>query len=72
MTTALILGFFRLLSRIDPLSYASFHASTVAMQTQSYSTALNPGFDSRITILLVLTVVYTALAVAQWRRVDAS
>ncbi|MDE2481323.1 MAG: hypothetical protein KGN02_03940 [bacterium] len=57
------------LSRLIPLSYASFTPShRVAMGAVNVG---DPDFFSRFAIICALLVVYGALAVWQWRRVEA-
>jgi len=60
---------FWVISRIDPLTYGSFKGSVSA----NGGTVMTHSSDlaARIVILTVLMIVYGALAVMQWRRVEA-
>ena len=66
----LIHGVFQSLAYLDPIEYVhmSFHGSvgTAGMQYMP----LGP-LGSSAVLLLILTIVYVALAVLQWRRVEA-
>ncbi len=60
---------FWVLSRFDPLTFANFSAtSNVAVDK---TPPLAPNFTVRLTIELLLFVVYGALALIQWKRVEA-
>lgn len=61
---------FWVISRAIPLSYVSLRASTIATQTSNPHVD-NPTFLVRLGIELLLFVVYSALAIVQWRRVEA-
>jgi hypothetical protein len=52
------------LSRLDPLTYVKFAEHSES----SYS---GPDFGARLSILVLLFVVYSAIAVWQWQRVEA-
>jgi hypothetical protein len=58
---------FWVLSRIDPLTYAHFQGSA----SVNGATIQTLDFTSKLGILAVLTIIYGALAVFQWRRVEA-
>lgn len=66
----IVRGFFWAVSRLDPLSYVSFSAGQRALETGNAMVA-NPDFALRLSILILLFVVYSAIAIAQWRRVEA-
>ncbi len=56
------------ISRIDPLTYADMHF------TENHATGAivaPPDFGVRLTIELGLFLIYSALAILQWRRVEA-
>ncbi len=63
-------GSFKLLTYIDPIQYVhiSYHGSLGTNGMQSMS--IGP-LGTQIVLVLVLTAVYIALAVLQWRRVEA-
>lgn len=63
---ALIHGTFGTLSLIDPLTYIHMPSFQV-----TNGTVLDPGWLARLTMLAVLALGYSALAVIQWRRVEA-
>lgn len=52
---------FHALSYVDPISYFAFHKDQTAMMP----------FPDSVGVMFVLIAVYVALAVAQWRRVEA-
>ncbi|MDQ2866176.1 MAG: hypothetical protein M3R51_08110 [Candidatus Eremiobacteraeota bacterium] len=58
---------FWIVSRIDPLSYISISAQPALDNLPSIS----PDFGSRITFETILLLVYVALALYQWQRVEA-
>jgi hypothetical protein len=60
---------FQTLSYIDPIAYVSFHGSLGSNGLQ-FHTAIGT-IGTSVLLLLVLTIVYLALAVLQWRRVEA-
>jgi ABC-type transport system involved in multi-copper enzyme maturation permease subunit len=60
---------FQALSYIDPIAYISFHGSLGSNGLQ-FHTAIGSIGTSAL-LLLGLTVIYLALAVLQWRRVEA-
>ena len=62
-------GIFWFISHFIPLTYANFSASGNAVHGSS--AALAPNFTKRLSIELLLFVVYSALALLQWRRVEA-
>ena len=63
-------NFFWGISRFDPLSYVSLSVGAHAASTGNMEIA-NPDFGFRITILFLMFVVYSAIAIVQWRRVEA-
>jgi len=62
-------GIFRVLAFFDPLSYASFSAGNVSPDTQTLSAGAT--IATRLPYTTILLILYTALAVIQWRRVEA-
>ncbi len=66
-------GFFWLLSRIDPLTYLAFPAQTDAHNGTAVTTvgATAASFGMRISIECLLLIIFVALALYQWRRVEA-
>src|SRR5262249_52348659 len=59
---------FWVISRINPLSYASFHGSA---NVNGANLLVQPPIADRLLISIVLMLVDGALAVFQWRRVEA-
>ena len=57
------------LAWIDPFTYLHVKTAVMVNGSPAGSAAANFGFD--IMMLAILTVVYLALAVLQWRRVEA-
>ena len=66
-------GFFWLLSRIDPLTYLSFPAQTDVSNGTAVTTvgATAATFGFRISIECLLLIIFVALTLYQWRRVEA-
>lgn len=64
---AVVHDLFRTLSYIDPLAYVRFGA----IDKMDHSLVLEAGWQSRLTMLGLLAVGYGALAIGQWRRVEA-
>ena len=66
-------GIFWLLSRIDPLTYIVFPSETGMEGGNTVTTvgATAAGFGLRISIECLLLIVFVALALYQWRRVEA-
>jgi len=62
-------GIFWVVSRFDPLTYGTIKGS-VSFDA-SAPMAHQPDFAARIAIVTILMLVYGALAVIQWRRVEA-
>ncbi len=60
---------FQPLAYIDPIAYISFHGSMESAGLQMHTVVGSIEFSTLM--LLLLTVVYAALAVLQWRRVEA-
>jgi hypothetical protein len=57
------------LAWIDPFTYLHVNTAVMVNGSPAGSAAANSGFD--LSMLAILTVVYLALAVLQWRRVEA-
>jgi ABC-type transport system involved in multi-copper enzyme maturation permease subunit len=64
---AAVHSIFWTLSRIDPLTYAHFHSSRGSVQVSIQDL----DYTAKLGILTALTIIYGALAVFQWRRVEA-